>query len=63
MRCEGCLKKENLFMCFFMGRSKEVYYCSKCLADLLREDPYPLYNMSKLGYTWKKKGAQKEDED
>jgi len=61
MRCEGFLKKENLFMCFFTDRKKEVYYCAKCLAKLLIDDPLPIYNMSKLGYTWKPiKAYQKE---
>lgn len=40
-------------MCFFKDRKKEVYFCAKCLAKLLIEDPFPIYNMSKLGYTWK----------
>jgi len=53
MRCEGCLKKEKLFMCFFKDRKKEVYYCSKCLAKILMQDPSQIYNMSKLEYTWK----------
>ncbi len=53
MRCEGCLKKENLFMCFLTDRSREIYYCAKCLAKALMEDPFPIYNMSKLGYSWK----------
>jgi hypothetical protein len=53
MRCEGCLKQENLFMCFLTDRSKEIYYCAKCLAKALIEDPFPIYNMSKLGYSWK----------
>jgi hypothetical protein len=48
-------------MCFFTGKNKEAYFCSKCLADLLREDPYPIYNMSKLGYTWKEKEDQQKD--
>jgi len=54
MRCEGCLTQENLFMCFFTDNAKEVYYCAKCLAKLLIENPHPIYNMSKLEYTWKK---------
>ncbi len=60
MRCEGCLKQENLFMCFFKDRNKEVYYCAKCLGKLLIEDPFPIYNMSKLGYTWKRIEAYKK---
>ncbi|MFX1571474.1 MAG: hypothetical protein ACFFB0_01895 [Promethearchaeota archaeon] len=52
MRCEGCLKKEKLFMCFFSGKTKEVYLCSKCLAKLLIEDPTHIYSMTKIGYTW-----------
>ncbi|GAG89588.1 unnamed protein product [marine sediment metagenome] len=48
-------------MCFFTDRKKEVYYCAKCLAKLLIDDPLPIYNMSKLGYTWKPiKAYQKE---
>ncbi|MFX1408835.1 MAG: hypothetical protein ACFFA6_00665 [Promethearchaeota archaeon] len=53
MRCEGCLQKEGLFMCFFKDRKKEAYFCAKCLAELLRKDPSQIYNMSKLEYTWK----------
>ena len=60
MRRESCLKQENLFMCFFKDRYKEVYYCAKCLAKLLIEDPFPIYNMSKLGYTWKRIEAYKK---
>ena len=55
MRCEGCLKQENLFMCFFKNKAKEIYLCAKCLGQLLIEDPNPIYNMSKLQFTWKKK--------
>ena len=53
MRCEGCLQNQRLFMCFFKDRRKESYYCAKCLAKILMEDPSPIYNMSKLEYTWK----------
>lgn len=61
MRCEGCLKRENLFMCFFADRSKEVYYCAKCLAKLLIDSPNSIYNMSKLQYTWKKVNSLKKE--
>ena len=61
MRCELCLKKENLYMCFFTGKNKEVYLCARCLGKLLIENPYPIYNMSKLQYTWKKTEASKKE--
>ncbi|MCK4480872.1 MAG: hypothetical protein KAV01_10115 [Candidatus Lokiarchaeota archaeon] len=55
MRCEGCLHQENLYMCFFTDKNKEVYLCAKCLGKrLLEKPPPPIYNMSKLAYTWKK---------
>ncbi len=55
MRCEGCLHQENLYMCFFTDKNREVYLCAKCLGKMLLEDPPPpIYNMSKLAYTWKK---------
>jgi len=50
-------------MCFFKGRNKEVYYCAKCLAKLLIEDPFPIYNMSKLAYTWKPMKPYKKEPD
>ena len=61
MRCELCLKKENLYMCFFTSKNKEVYLCARCLGKLLIENPYPIYNMSKLQYTWKKTEASKKE--
>jgi hypothetical protein len=61
MRCEGCLTQENLFMCFFTDRAKEIYYCANCLAKVLIENPYPIYNMSKLQYTWKETEVTKEE--
>ncbi len=39
-------------MCFFSDKSKEVYYCAKCLAKVLLEDPSQIYSMTKIGYTW-----------
>ena len=53
MRCEGCLKKEKLFLCFFKGKQKQSYYCPNCLAEVLLEDPSNIYNMSKIDFTWK----------
>ncbi|MHA2269528.1 MAG: hypothetical protein ACXAB8_17155 [Promethearchaeota archaeon] len=53
MRCKLCLKKENLYMCFLADENKEVYLCARCLGKQLLDNPYPVYNMSKLGYTWK----------
>jgi len=62
IRCEMCLKKENLFMCFTTGKKKEVYLCSACLGKSLMEDPSKIniYSMNKLGYTWKKPQAIKK---
>ncbi|MDX1797976.1 MAG: hypothetical protein R3255_04955 [Candidatus Lokiarchaeia archaeon] len=55
MRCEVCLREENLYMCFFKEKNKEVYLCAGCLGKMLTEDPPPpIYNMSQLAYTWKK---------
>ena len=55
MRCEGCLHQENLYMCFFTDKNKEIYLCVNCLGKMLLEDPPPpIYNMSKLTYTWRK---------
>ncbi|MFX0037056.1 MAG: hypothetical protein ACFE9I_15605 [Candidatus Hermodarchaeota archaeon] len=52
MRCEGCLHQENLYMCFFTDKNREVYLCARCLGKMLLEDPLPpIYNMSKLAYT------------
>ncbi|MFX1388681.1 MAG: hypothetical protein ACFE9Z_01290 [Promethearchaeota archaeon] len=56
MRCEGCLHEENLYMCFFTDVNREVYLCAKCLGKkLIEEPPPPIYNMSKLAYTWHKR--------
>lgn len=55
MRCEGCLKKERLFLCFFKGKKHQGYYCAKCLAKKLLEDPSTIYSMSKIDYSWKEK--------
>jgi hypothetical protein len=56
MRCEECLHQENLYMCFFKKKNNEVYLCAKCLGEMLSKDPPPpIYNMSQLAYTWKKK--------
>ena len=55
MRCEGCLKKEQLFLCFFKGKKHQGYFCAKCLAKKLLEDPSTIYSMSKIDYTWKEK--------
>ena len=63
MRCKLCLKKENLYMCFFADESKEAYLCAKCLGKKLIEDPFPIYNMSKLGYTWKRKETHQIESD
>jgi hypothetical protein len=63
MRCKLCLKKENLYMCFFADEHKEVYLCAKCLGKALIEDPFPIYNMSKLGYTWKQKKVERTESD
>jgi len=42
-------------MCFFTDKNKEIYLCAKCLGKMLLKDPSPpIYNMSKLAYTWKK---------
>lgn len=56
IRCEGCLKKEDLFMCFTTEKKKEVYLCHTCLGKALMEDSTKMniYSMNKLGYTWKK---------
>ena len=56
MRCEVCLKKEDLFMCFSTGKKKEIYLCTTCLGTALIENPpqIDIYSMNKLGYTWKK---------
>lgn len=60
MRCEGCLHHENLYMCFFTDKNKEVYLCAKCLGKILLEEPPPqIYNMSQIGYTWKKQFDKK----
>jgi len=50
-------------MCFFADENKEVYLCSKCLGKTLIEDPFPIYNMSKLGYTWKRKETHQIEPD
>ncbi|MHA1986758.1 MAG: hypothetical protein ACW98D_08975 [Promethearchaeota archaeon] len=63
MRCKICLKKENLYMCFFADENKQVYLCSKCLGKTLLEDPFPIYNMSKLAYTWKQKEIHQTKEN
>jgi len=56
MRCEICLQKENLFMCFTTGKKKELYLCASCLGKSLLDEPseITIYSMNKLGYTWKK---------
>jgi hypothetical protein len=61
MRCKLCLKRENLYVCFFTDEYKEKYLCATCLCKSLLEDPYPIYSMSKLGYTWKKKEISKKE--
>ena len=55
MQCEGCKKRENLFMCFFTDKKKEVYLCAACLGKLLLEEPsnIKVYSINKIGYTWK----------
>ncbi|MFX1454169.1 MAG: hypothetical protein ACFFDB_02220 [Promethearchaeota archaeon] len=62
MRCKICLKKDNLYMCFFTDENKEIYLCASCLGKQLLENPNPIYNMSKLGYTWKDPEMLKKDE-
>jgi hypothetical protein len=50
-------------MCFFADENKQVYLCSKCLGKTLLEDPFPIYNMSKLAYTWKQKEIHQTKEN
>jgi hypothetical protein len=48
-------------MCFYTDEHKEIYLCATCLCKSLMEDPYPIYSMSKLGYTWKKRRFLKKE--